>query len=302
VLYALALAGLAFSIWTLWQRLLLLVGLAGTIILALGTSFFHGRWTYLPLFGHLPASLAVRIPGRLMLWATLFLAVLAAGAVAEFVRRAEHLAEQRIPPWPGPWLRLATLLPLLLVLIEGWNATAHPVVPAQPKSMRTVAGPMLVLPTNELTDQMVMLWSTTRFQKIANGAGGFAPARQAELRRNAADFPDQASIDYLRSQGITSVLLLRAYVPGTSWERAGDIPVDALGITREDLDDAVLFRLTTAPGGQPANPGTPPTLPPGNQPSFPGLPGATLPTQPGGTQPALPTQQGGTQPAFLAQR
>ena len=54
----------------------------------------------------------------MMLWVTLLLAILAAGAVAEFVRRAEQLAAQRIPPWPGPWLRLATFVPLLLVLAE----------------------------------------------------------------------------------------------------------------------------------------------------------------------------------------
>jgi hypothetical protein len=243
VLYALALAGLAFSIWTLRQRLLLLVALAGTIILALGTNFFDGRWTYLPLFGDLPASLGLRIPGRLMLWATLLLAILAAGAVAEFVRRAEQHSAQRIPPWPGPWLRLATFVPLALVLVEGWNATAHPVVPAQPTAMRTVTGPMLVLPTTPLTDQTVMLWSTTRFQEIANGAGGFAAAPQAEMRQNVTTFPDAASIEYLRSRNIDTVLLLRTQAIGTPWERTGDTPVDSLGITREDLDDAVIFRL-----------------------------------------------------------
>ncbi|WP_203782727.1 hypothetical protein [Paractinoplanes rishiriensis] len=303
VLYALALAGLAFSIWTLRQRLLLLLGLAATIVLALGTNFFDGRWTYLPLFGHLPASLAVRIPGRLMLWTTLLLAVLAAGAVAEFVRRAEHLAEQRIPPWPGPWLRLATFVPFALVLVEGWNATAHPVVPAQPAAMRTVTNPMLVLPTSDLTDQMIMLWSTSRFQPIANGAGGFATARQAELRRNVAGFPDVASIEYLRSEGVNTVLLLRDYVPGTSWEQAGDIPVDALGISREDLDDAVLFRLNQPPNTQQPGGGLPPIDPnlPPNQPTLPPLPGSsttpTFPAQPG-TQPSLPNQP----TFFLSQR
>ena len=243
VLYTLALVGLVLSIWTLWQRLVLLAGLAAAIVLTLGTNVLDGRWTYLPLFGHLPASLGLRVPGRFMLWATLLLAILAAGAVAEFVRRAEHLAEHRIPPWPGPWLRLATLVPLILVMAEGWNATAHPVVPAQPAAMRTVTGPMLVLPTAPLTDQTIMLWSTSRFQPIANGSGGFAAARQAELRRAVRTFPDPESVDYLRSHGIDTVLLLRSEAADTPWERAGDVPVDVLGIHREDLDDAVIFRL-----------------------------------------------------------
>ncbi|MEV6598992.1 hypothetical protein AB0M36_19350 [Actinoplanes sp. NPDC051346] len=245
VLYALALVGLFFSVWRVWHRLILLVAVLVSAVFTLGTTFFDGRWTYLPLFGHLPGSFGVRIPGRLMLWVTLFLAILAAGAVAEFVRRAEQLAASRMPPRPGPWLRLATLVPLLLVLLEGWNATAHPVVPAQPAAMRTVTGPMLVLPTAALSDQTVMLWSTSRFQKIANGGGGFAPQHQAELRRSVTSFPDATSVQYLRSLGVGTVLLLRTEAAGTPWDRAGDRPVDALGITREDLDEnSVLFRLS----------------------------------------------------------
>ena len=243
-LYALALVGLVFSVWTRWQRLVLVLCVAAAVILTLGSTFFGGRWTYLLLFGDLPGSIGVRIPGRLMLWVTLLLAILAAGAVAEFVRRAEYLSAQRLPPWPGPWLRLATFVPLLLVLAESWGTTPHPVVPAQPATMRTVTGPLVVLPTSGSSDQLIQLWSTTRFQPIANGDGGFAAARQAELRRQVATFPDAPSIQYLRGLGITTVVLLGARVGGTPWDRAGDVPVDALGIRREDLDNgAVLFRL-----------------------------------------------------------
>ncbi|HET9518491.1 MAG TPA: hypothetical protein VFO77_12270 [Actinoplanes sp.] len=243
MLYALALAGLAFSVWTVWQRLVLLFGAAATAILATGTQFLGGRWTYLPLVEHLPGWETLRAPGRLILWPTLLLAVLAAGAVAEFVRRAEQLAARRVPSWPGPWLRLATLLPLLLVLAEGTNVTPHPAVPAAPAALRAVDGPTLVLPTGQREDQLVMLWSTAGFPAVANGAGSFVPARQQELRQVSTTFPDAASIELLRSRGITTVLLLRDRVAGTVWERAGDVPVDALGIQREDLDGAVIFRL-----------------------------------------------------------
>jgi hypothetical protein len=243
VLYALALAGLWFSIWKFSRRILLIIALAASIVLTIGTHFFGGRWTYLPLFGHLPASLGQRIPGRMMLWVTLLLGILAAGAVAEFVRRAEHWSAQRIPPWPAWWLRLATLVPLILVLGEGWNTTSHPVVPAQPAPMRTITSPMLVLPTGAVTDGTVMLWSTTRYQKIANGSGGFAAAQQAQMRSQVANFPDAASIEYLRSINVTTVLLVRSSVAGTSWERAGDTPVDSLGITREDVGTDVVFHL-----------------------------------------------------------
>ncbi|MEU4425119.1 hypothetical protein AB0F81_31240 [Actinoplanes sp. NPDC024001] len=314
VLYALALAGLVFSIWRLRHRILLFLGLTVAVVLTLGTNFFGGRWTYLPLLGSFPASFDLRIPGRMMLWVTLILAILAAGAVDDFVRRAEHLAAQRVPPWPGPWMRTAMLTPLVLVGLEGWNATAHPVVPAQPAAMRTVTGPMLVLPTAEISDQMVQLWSTSRFESMANGGGTFAGARQNELRTRVATFPDAASIQYLRSIGISTVLLLRDEVAGTQWERARDLPVETLGIERQDLPDAVVFKLSRAataeppsngPGTNPSqqpspgtslgppgtNPGQQPApgINPGQQPPAPGTnPGQQQPL-PGGTTPGQPT-------------
>ncbi|WP_203743669.1 hypothetical protein [Actinoplanes cyaneus] len=243
MLYALALAGLIFSIWRWRQRLFLLLGLAVAVILTLGTTFFGGRWTYLPLFGHFGAAFNQVVPGRLMLWVTLVLAILAAGAVDEFVRRTEHLAAQRTPARPGPLLRLATLLPLFLVLLEGWNATAHPVTPRQPEALRSVGGPMLVLPTDALRDQTVQLWTTSGYQQVANGGGNVAVAQQTEMRRQVQSFPDLASIAYLRSIGVGTVVLIRSEVAGTPWEQAGDVPVDALTIRREDLADAVVFRL-----------------------------------------------------------
>jgi hypothetical protein len=103
---------------------------------------------------------------------------------------------------------------------------------------------MLVLPTAALTDQTVMLWTTSRFQQVANGGGGFAPQRQSQLRQSVAAFPDRASVDYLRQLRVGTVLLLRSQVAGTPWERAGDVPVETLGIRREDLDNnAVVFYL-----------------------------------------------------------
>lgn len=244
ILYALALIGLFLSVWRWWQRLLLVIGLAVAAVLTVGSTFFRGRWTYEPLFGHFPAAFAVRVPGRLVLWVTLVLAVLAAGAVSEFVRRLEQLSAQRIPPWPGPWLRLATLVPLALVVAEGVNTTAHPIVPDQPAALRTITAPTLVLPSADELDDVSMLWSTSRFQPLVNGGGEFSAAHQAEVRRTVASFPDQASIQYLRRLGVTTVVLLRPQAQGTAWERAGDTPVDTLGIGREDLDEStVVFRL-----------------------------------------------------------
>ncbi|MGW3610913.1 hypothetical protein ACWD6N_13605 [Micromonospora sp. NPDC005163] len=243
VLYALAAGGLFFSVWRLRHRLLLLAGVLLTMAFAMGTRFFDGAFTYVPLFEHAPGWNALRTPGRLMLWTTLLLALLAAGAVTALTERVRDLAAQRIPSWPGPWLRLATLLPLLLVTVEGLNTTPHPVVPTQPAALRTVEGPLLVLPSNQSLDQHVMLWSTSGFPDVVNGGSGFTPRQLDDVRRVTQSFPDQTSVDYLRTFGVRTVVLLRGQVAGTPWEITIDAPVDTLGITRQEIDGAVVYRL-----------------------------------------------------------
>ncbi|WP_422772518.1 hypothetical protein ACN28C_05715 [Plantactinospora sp. WMMC1484] len=243
-LLALAGAGLVFSIWTVRQRLLLLAATLVAGVLAMGTRFFGGTFSYLPLFDHLPGWDGLRTPGRLMLWVTLLLGVLAAGSVGAFAERARQIsAAERIPPRPGPILRLVTLLPVALVLAEGLNTTPHPVVPLQPAAMRVENGPILVLPSDQKTDQHVMLWSTSKFQDIVNGGSGFTPQRLAEVREVTANFPDQASIDYLRTMGVRTVVVLRDRVAGTPLEATVDLPVDTLGISREDVGETVIYRL-----------------------------------------------------------
>jgi len=243
VLYALALAGLVLSIWTWRQRLLLLAGVLLTGILAMGSSFFDGTYSYGLLFEYVPGWDGIRTPGRMMLWTTLLLAILAAGAVAAFVGRVDDIARQRVTERPGALLRLATLLPLLLVLVEGLNVTPHPAVPEQPQIMRVDDGPILVLPSSQNLDQHVMLWSTTRFQPVVNGGSGFTPDQLAEVREVTRTFPDQSSIGYLRELGVRTVVLRRDQVPGTPWQTTIDLPVDGLGIDRVDIGDTVVYRL-----------------------------------------------------------
>ncbi|MEU9827695.1 hypothetical protein [Micromonospora chersina] len=243
VLYALAAGGLFFSVWRVRHRLFLLAGVLVTMSLAMGTRFLDGRFTYVPLFEHLPGWNGLRTPGRMMLWTTLLLGLLAAGALTAFCARVRELAAERVPPWPGPWLRLATLVPLLLVVVEGLNVTPHLVVPRQPAVMRTVDGPMLVLPSSQNLDQPVMLWSTDRFQRMVNGGSGFTPNSQAQAREVTVSFPDFASVDYLRRRGVKNVVVLRDRLGGTPWEGMLDRPVDGLGVTREEVGDAVVYRL-----------------------------------------------------------
>src|SRR5262249_47996190 len=158
---------------------------------------------YLLLYQHFPGFEGIRTSGRIVLWTTLFLAILAAGAVGAFTKRGVELEADRqggsiYVREPGLALRLATLIPFALVLIEGGQATPHRVVPHSPVAMHTVQGPAVILPTEELFDMNVMLWSTDGFPKMINGGSGFQPKTQEDLRTLLESFPDQASVDRLR--------------------------------------------------------------------------------------------------------
>lgn len=251
VLIGLAVAGLFLSIWTVWQRILLALGVAVTVALGMGTNFFGGEYGYLLLFRHLPGWEGIRTPGRFVIWTTLLLAILAAGAVCGFAARAQEAADaahvdHRTPARPMLPLRLLMVVPVLLVLGEGLNATPHPEVPRAPVVMREQSDPILVLPSGQLEDQAVMLWSTDGFPRIVNGGSGFIPARLQELRQAVASFPDPASVAYLRQQNVRTVIILRDQVTGTPWEHSLDMPVDGLGVTRRESGDAVVFTLGAA--------------------------------------------------------
>src|SRR6202008_4869452 len=124
---------------------------------------FGGTITYLPLYDNLPGWDGLRTPGRLVLWTTLLLGVLAAGAVSAFVVRARESRETRSPYGLGFWLRLASLIPLVLVLTEGLNRTPHPIVPVAPPAFASAQEPILVLPSDAANDNVFMLWSTDGF-------------------------------------------------------------------------------------------------------------------------------------------
>jgi hypothetical protein len=246
MLIGLAAAGLFFSVWRLRVRLWLLAGTLVSVYLAMGTQpWYDGKYGYLLLYDYLPFWSASRTPGRLVIWTTLLLGILAAGAVGAFVERSHDLAAQRMPRRPSLMMRLATLLPVMLVLVEGTNKLDHPVVPTQPAAMRSVQGPLLVLPSDPLTDENVMLWSTTRFQKMVNGGSGFYPTDQTTTRETAKAFPDQISVDYLRRLGIRNVIVLKAQASGSDYAKAAapDTPIDGLGVTRRDDGDTITYTL-----------------------------------------------------------
>jgi hypothetical protein len=235
LLYLLAFAGMFISIWTLRQRILLLAGTVLGVLFALGTNGPVYRLLYL----YVPGFDGSRTPGRLILWPTILLAVLAAGFVTELARTAR---EATLPPWSAVAARVVTVPLLILVLIEGMPDMAHVSVPAEPAAMKAAPGPMMVLPSDDGIDSNVMLWSTDGYPTMVNGVASYTTPNHQAIRDVMQAFPSQPSLDLLHRWGIRSVVVVRDRVAGTPYEatlNAQGVP----GVTRQEIGADVLFTL-----------------------------------------------------------
>src|SRR3954453_2488833 len=248
VLAVLAVLGLVVSVWPLRRRLLLGLATLVATLLTLGTQApGGGEWGYLLLYRYLPGWDALRTPGRLVLWVTMGLALLAAGFVgrlAELLLR--HAADPELRPIGG--LRAAAgvlvlAVPTLLVAADDWGGPLHWPVARAPLAVRAVPAPVMFLPTDLVGDYHLMLWSTDGWPTLANGSSGFDPPWQARLREAVKGFPDARSVAALRARGVRTVVLVRSRAAGSPWKGAADKPVTGLGIDRLDLGDAVVYRL-----------------------------------------------------------
>jgi hypothetical protein len=269
---ALGLLGIWVSAWSRRWRRGLAIGLAVSAVLTLGLKMLPVP-PYLLLYV-LPGWDGIRTPGRLVVYTTLLLALLAAGVVTELTRRVAQPTLRPREPLPR---RLASVVARLrplrvrlhpltvrlrptsraglvgglacaLVLVEGINVVEHIEVPTPPAALtaqhaQTVRPPLLVLPSEAHFDPLVMLWSTDGFPQMVNGLSGFVPATQAEIRAGTYAFPDASSVDLLRRHGVRTVVVLRDRIAGTPWAGAADRSVEGLGITRTEIDDAVVFSL-----------------------------------------------------------
>jgi len=237
-----ALLGLIWGAAPLRHRLLLGAAALGSALLGLGTTLAGGRYTILPMQEHLPGWESTRTTGRLVLYTTLALGLLAGYAVTRLQEARQRETWQREAWQRKTWLpeaqpgRRRTVAVLLvvpgLVLAEGLGVVAHPTVPPPPAAVTEAAGPLLVLPSDGYHDAAVMLWSTESWPDVVNGTASVQPRQLTELREQVRGFPDPASVDYLRRLGVRTVVLLPGYAAGTPWQGAETRPVDGLPLTR----------------------------------------------------------------------
>jgi hypothetical protein len=237
VLYGLAALGLTVSAWTARQRALLAAGFVVGVLLSLGP---NGP-LYRLLYDYVPGFDGSRTPGRLIVWPTLLLGLLAAGAVTELARRVRRAAL----PAHARSLVLAVTVPLLaLVLAEGLPKMDHPQVPDGPSAAMAVAPtPMIVLPSDVGIDNNVMLWSTDGFPAMVNGASGVDTSGHQAIRDLMKSFPSPDSVNRLRRLGIRGVVVDRNRVAGTPYQGLLNAPTAGTGVTRRDVGGAMIFAL-----------------------------------------------------------
>jgi len=247
VILALALAGLTSSWYPRWLRRGLGVAVLALLVLALGFREGGGLlWPYRVVYEVLPGWDAIRVPGRLVTFASLGLALLA-GAGAQ--RAIRGVPARRLSGWGGG-AAIAVLL-VLAVLVEGrglpfdpLDNQAQPKVPPAPPSVASAAAPQLHLPAERASDnRRYLLWSTDGFPAIVNGRSSLNPAFTERLIESMEPFPDRRTVARLQSLGVNSVILHANRAKGTPWDATATRPVAGLALSRRKSDDLVIYEI-----------------------------------------------------------
>lgn len=246
-LLSLAVAGLIWSSWTRWKRFWLFLGAGATLAVAMGPNFLDdGLWAWRPLYDYVPGFDAIRTPGRLVIYLTLILAVLAAGTLTRIADEADALAhegrvDRRITVRAPRRVHALLFAPILLVLAEGLTVAQNHEPEAAPLDMSELDGPVLVLPSDG-RDTRVQYWSVDGFPEMANGVAAFTPDEQAAIREVSKAFPSPDAVEDLRQAGIETVVVVPDWLPGSDWSGL-DHESDPLGVEVERDDDAVVYHL-----------------------------------------------------------
>jgi hypothetical protein len=234
----LALVGLLRRRSSVRLRVVLGVSVVVGAVLSLGLSLHNGTFTYGPLYDLLPGWKGLRTPGRLSVFWSLALALLAALGAQQltdlFARRAQLRA----------FGIGAAAVCAALVLWEGSPRLPLADVPAEPAGLASVAEPRVNFPADPFSDDVYMLWSTDGFARMSNGNGSYLPPTLAAIRQ-LSSFPDATSVAFLRSRGYRSVVLHTDRAPGTPWADAANRPVDGLDVTVRRIGSLVVYDLVS---------------------------------------------------------
>jgi hypothetical protein len=257
IIVALAIAGLWWAGYPRQLRLGLAAAFLAVSVLALGFKVSGGYlYPYRFLYELVPGWTAIRVPGRIVTFSSLGLALLAA-AGAELAIRA--FAERM----RGRWAPVAVSgLVVLAILVEGRGLPfdplgdrAQPRAPEPPADISSIPAPQFHLPAERPEDnRRYLLWSTDGFPEIVNGRSSLNPDYTADLIARVRDFPDRRSVSLLRGLGVRSVVLHVNRAPHTPWRATATRKIRGLGLTCERAGDVLVYEIGSPSGG--SEPGT----------------------------------------------
>jgi hypothetical protein len=235
----LALLGLSSGAFERRIRAAIVVGVVVSAALSLGTHVAVGALRYLFPYRLLhevaPGWDALRTPGRLVVFTTLGVALLAGAG-------ADRLARTVRARLPGDLASAMTAVLLAVVAIEGASTFDYPGVPPVPREQLDAPAPQLHLPMVD-RDALYLMWSTEGYPDLVNGLSVFRVPAAERLRAATATFPDAATIELLRRVGVRSVIVHRTLAIGTPLERSTERRELDPSITRVAGRDAVVYRL-----------------------------------------------------------
>jgi hypothetical protein len=258
VIVALAITGLCSGVLPRRLRIGLAVGVVGISVFALGFQVKDGLlWPYRVIYDLNPLWQAIRVPGRLVVFSSLGLALLAgAGGQAAAEAAGRRFGGQRAPRSLAAAPAVVAVL-FLAILVEGrgvpfdpFGKQAQPAVPFPPARTAELPDPQLHLPAERAEEnRRYLLWSTDGFPLIVNGRSSLVPTFTGDLIDSMKQFPSRRTVSVLRKLGVRSVILHTDRVAGTPWEDAASKPVAGLPLRRIRGEDGLVIYELREPQG-----------------------------------------------------
>jgi hypothetical protein len=212
------------ALWPPWSvpRMAFAAGLVFAFDVSLGS---HGH-VFPVLYRALMPFRGLRAPGRMSMFVGLSLAVLAGYGVARLMA-----------PIRRSWARyLIAAVAAVVVLAEARTTITLERVPPPHDIYRWFegrpAGVLAELPATEDQEALFTYYSTLHWQRLINGYSGAVPPGHEAFKRSMVTFPDDQSVQLLRSRGAHYVLVHEEFYGRSAHRKV----VDAIA-ARSDLQE-----------------------------------------------------------------
>ena len=189
------------------------------LVLAFDVSLGFNGVIYRGLYDYFLPFRALRIPARMGLMVGFSLAILAGYGAARIVERLPSVQMRRV---------VLTALGLLMLVeyastpLPFWTAPTRP-----PESYADLVrdagdGPTSVIfefPTGAMEDPEYLYYSTFHWQYLVNGYSGFFPPSYRKVVNAVQGFPDETSMNVIKSHGVRYLVIHGEWLYGARYEQ-----------------------------------------------------------------------------------